>query len=116
LLKDRSETLAMLAEEAMMFYGQARATPELLAQHVTAEIKPAMHALAARIEGVGDWKAEAITQQIKAVLEQFKLKMPKLAVPVRVAVFGRPQTPDLAVVLCLAGRDRVVSRLREAAS
>jgi glutamyl-tRNA synthetase len=116
LLKDRSETLAMLADEAMMFYGEARATPELLAQHVTADIKPALGELAARMDGLPDWNAEAIAPVIKAVLGEFKLKMPKLAVPVRVAVFGRPQTPDLAVVLGLAGRERVVGRLRAAAA
>ena len=115
LFKDRSETLAVLADEAMMFYGEARATPELLAQHVTAEVKPALADLAARLDAVTEWKAEAISALIKAVLVQFGLKMPKLAVPVRVAVFGRAQTPDLAVVLALAGKSRVISRLREAA-
>jgi glutamyl-tRNA synthetase len=116
LFKDRSETLAVLADEAMMFYGDARASDELLAQHVTAEVKPALAELASRLDGLADWKAEAISPVIKAVLEQFKLKMPKLAVPVRVAVFGRAQTPDLVVVLGLAGKARVVSRLRASAA
>ena len=115
LFKDRSETLAVLADEAMMFYGDARATPELLAQHVTLEMKPALAELAVKLAGIAEWKAEAISAAIKAVLEQFKLKMPRLAVPVRVVVFGRIQTPDLAVVLALAGKSRVISRLREAA-
>jgi len=115
LLKDRSETLAILADEAMMFYGEAKATPELLAQHVGDEVKPALRELALRLEAATEWRADMITPILKSVLEQFGLKMPKLAIPVRVAVFGRAQTPDLAVVLRLAGRERVVGRLRAAA-
>ena len=114
LLKDRSETLAVLADEAMMFYGDSRAAPELLAQHVSAEVRPALIDLAVRLAGIPDWTNEGISAAIKGVLEQFKLKMPKLAIPVRVAVFGRPQTPDLVAVLCLAGRERVIARLRSA--
>ncbi len=116
LFKDRSETLAVLADEAMMFYGEARATPELLAQHLTPEVKTMLVDLALRLDGVADWKSEGISAAIKAVLEQFKTKMPKLAVPVRVAVFGRAQTPDLISVLGLAGKGRVLRRLREVAT
>ncbi len=39
------------------------------------------------------------------------MKMPKLAVPLRVAVLGVVQTPALAMVLTLLGRDRVLERL-----
>ena len=116
LFKDRSETLAVLADEAMMFYGEVRPTAELIAQHLTPEVKIMLADLASRLEGVLDWKSEGISAAVKAVLEQFKTKMPKLAVPVRVAVFGRTQTPDLIAVLSLAGRERVLGRLREAAA
>ena len=40
--------------------------------------------------------------------------MPQVAVPLRVAVTGRTQTPSIDAVLELIGRDTVLQRLREA--
>jgi glutamyl-tRNA synthetase len=113
LLKDRSETLADLADEAMMFYGDVHPTAELLREHLTAEVTPALVELATRFEALGDWSGESITAVVQAVVKQYALKMPKLAVPLRVLVFGVIQTPALSPVLLLAGKDRVVGRLRQ---
>jgi len=112
LLKDRSETLADLADEAMMFYGDRHPTAELLREHLTAEVRPALAELATRFEALGDWSGEAITVAVQAVVKQYALKMPKLAVPLRVLIFGVIQTPALSPVLLLAGKDRVVGRLK----
>ena len=51
----------------------------------------------------------------KDTLAEHKLKMPQLAVPVRVAVCGRVQTPAIDAVLALFDRDVVLRRLAEAA-
>ena len=67
--------------------------------------------LAKTLASTDGWTAEVIGASIKAVLGRHKLKMPELAIPVRVAVFGQPQSPDLAQSLHIAGRTRVVSRL-----
>jgi hypothetical protein len=37
--------------------------------------------------------------------------MPKLAMPLRAMVFGLTQTPNLASVLALAGKERVLGRV-----
>ena len=37
--------------------------------------------------------------------------MPQLAMPLRVAVTGRPQTPSIDAVLELVGREAVLARL-----
>jgi glutamyl-tRNA synthetase len=39
------------------------------------------------------------------------LKMPQVAIPLRVAVLGVPQTPSIDAVLEVLGRERVLSRL-----
>jgi glutamyl-tRNA synthetase len=111
LLRDRSETLAVLADEAMMFYAEVHPAAELLATHINAEIMPALRSLRDGLHSLSDWNATEIAAAMKAVLAQHALKMPKLAIPVRVAVFGRTQTPDLAIVLALLGRDKVLQRL-----
>ena len=112
LFKDRSETLDEIAEQAMMFYGPAHPTREQLEASVTKDIQPALADLAACFAGVGEWGAESIMAAINAVMDKHKLKLPKIAMPLRVIVFGRTQTPNLGPVLALAGKKRVVERLQ----
>jgi glutamyl-tRNA synthetase len=117
LLKDRAPpTLAELADGAMLFYGDVHPTEELLAQHLATEIRPALAELARVLSGLPEWREDAIGAAFNSVLKQHKLKMPKLAMPVRVMVFGQAQTPSLFPVLALAGRERVVGRLRRYAA
>ena len=113
LFKDRSDTMDELMNEAMMFFRDPPINAELSAIHITTDIKPVLNELANQLEVLDEWQPAAISAVFKTVLEQHKLKMPKLAVPVRLAVFGRVQTPDVATVLSVAGKERVVSRLRK---
>jgi glutamyl-tRNA synthetase len=112
LVKDRASTLNELADSALMFYRRVHASPEVLAQHVTAQVRPALADLAVALESLPAWDASAIGTAVKATLERHRLKMPQLAMPVRVLVFGQPQTPAINEVLALAGRERVVAALR----
>jgi len=108
LLKERSETLEVLAGEAMMFYGE----PGVVRGSVIDEVRPALAELTAAFAGLGDWRAESIMSAIQAVIDKHKLKLPKLAMPLRMIVFGRAQTPNLGPMLALAGRKRVLERLQ----
>jgi glutamyl-tRNA synthetase len=112
LFKDRAETLQTLADECGMFYGEVAPSPELLSTHVGPEIRDVLRALADALEALPVWSALPILEQVRQALQANRLKMPQLAIPVRVCVFGRTQTPDLGVVLELAGQATVVARLR----
>ena len=57
------------------------------------------------------WEQAAISAALKAVLAQTGLKMPQLAMPVRVLVLGTAQTPSLDAVLALSDREKVLARL-----
>jgi glutamyl-tRNA synthetase len=113
LFKDRAETLENLAAQAKMFYGEARAAPEQLQANVSDEIRPALAELAALFAAIGDWNAETVTGALQAVMDKHGLKMPRIAVPLRVIIFARTQTPNLAPMLALAGKKRVLARLQE---
>src|SRR5712671_5422740 len=52
LLKERSETLAVLAGEAMMFYVESKSTREQLEQGLTAEVRAALAELAAKFSAI----------------------------------------------------------------
>ena len=110
LLKDRCDTLVALAEWIALFYGDVYPTAEDLAKHVTPEVKPAVQALRTALTGC-EWSVATIAATIKEVLAATGLKMPALAMPVRVLVMGTPQTPSLDKVLYLCGREKALERL-----
>ena len=112
LFKDRCDTTVALADWARLFYLPAQPSPEVLAQHVTDAVKPALLDLAQRLATV-EWSKEAIAAELKASLAAFGLKMPALAMPVRVLVMGTPQTPSVDAVLWLQGREKVLSALQK---
>ncbi|MFN3751658.1 MAG: glutamate--tRNA ligase [Thiobacillus sp.] len=111
LVKERAATLSELADAATLFYRTLHPAPELLAQHVTADVVPALHELAGRFETIA-WERAAISAAFKETLAAHGLKMPKLAMPVRVLVTGEPQTPAIDATLELIGKARVLERLK----
>ena len=112
LVKDRAHTVHQIADAAMLFYRDHIPEATLLTTHVTEALRPALTSLRERLTGVV-WERAAIAVEIKATLSSFGLKMPQLAMPVRLIVAGTPQTPSLDAVLELFGRDRVLQRLGE---
>jgi len=113
LLKERARTLNELAEHAMLFYGPHRASDELIAQHLTGASLVAVRAFAERA-GALPWERAALNALIKALVADQRLKMPQLAVPLRVALTGRTQTPSIDAVLEIFGRSTALDRIRAA--
>jgi glutamyl-tRNA synthetase len=110
LFKDRCETLAVLADWAARFYRPATPDAEEYARHVTEAVRPAISELARRLQACA-WEAPAIGAALKDTLAATGLKMPQLAMPVRVLVLGTAQTPSLDAVLALLPQADVVGRL-----
>jgi len=114
LFKDRCDTLVVLAKWASGFYLPVQPHPEELSHHVTDAIKPAIALLVARLAQVSAWDIPSIAQAIKDVLVEAGLKMPQLAMPVRVLLLGTAQTPSLDAVISLFSQKEVVQRLSKA--
>ena len=113
LLKDRCDTTVTLATWAAKFYADVSPEPAELAQHVTDAVKPALQVLVAKLATCA-WDKASIAAVIKEVLTATGLKMPQLAMPVRVLVLGTPQTPSLDAVLELLGKEKVLQRIGKA--
>ena len=111
LFKDRSDTTVVLADWAERFYGDVSPKPDEVTQHVTPAVKPALDLLVERLASCA-WDKATISSVIKEVLAACAIKMPQLAMPVRVLVMGTAQTPSLDAVLELSAREIVLERLR----
>jgi len=113
LLKDRCDTTVALADWVARFYADVQPDADMLAQHVTDAVKPALQVLSAKLSACA-WDKASIGATIKEVLTECAIKMPQLAMPVRVLVLGTPQTPSLDAVLELLEKEKVMERLARA--
>ncbi len=111
LFKDRCDTTVVLADWAEAFYADVTPNPDEVHQHVSDPVKPALALLLDKLANCA-WDRPSISAAIKEVLGACGLKMPQLAMPVRVLVMGTTQTPSLDAVLELHTREKVLKRLK----
>ncbi|MBR7799504.1 glutamate--tRNA ligase [Undibacterium fentianense] len=112
LLKERTNTTVELAQAAMLFYRQPAPDAALLEQHITDAIRPALQEFTTSCATV-EWSKSAISASMKEVLAKHGLKMPQLAMPLRLLLTGQLQTPSIDAVIELFGRDVVLQRLQK---
>ncbi|MEY2952519.1 MAG: hypothetical protein RLZZ401_606 [Pseudomonadota bacterium] len=110
LFKDRCDTTVALGHWAAAFYADVSPQPDELAQHVADAIRPALTSLSDKLRECV-WDKAGISAAIKETLAAHQLKMPQLAMPVRVLVMGTAHTPSLDAILALSKRETVLQRL-----
>ena len=112
LYKERVVTLNELADAAEVFYIDLHPAQELLDAHFVPEVLPALRELAGRFADVA-WEAPALAALIKELLTRHNLKMPRLAMPLRVMLVGQTHTPSVDAVLALFPRETVLARMKK---
>ena len=110
LYKDRVQNLNELADAAHPFYVAPHPSADLAAQHLTDAAKAALADLKCRL-AAADFSPDALSKVMKATLAATGLKMPQVAIPLRVALLGQPQSPAIDRVLAVLGREAVLQRL-----
>ena len=110
LFKDRCSTLVELAGWLQLLVTGGLARAEDISTCVTDAVLPALVKLADALS-LCEWTKPAIAAAIKQVLVDTGMKMPQLAMPVRMLVMGCPQTPSLDAILELMTREDVLARL-----
>lgn len=114
LLKDRADTLNQLAEGAMLFCAPWKAADDaLLAEFIDDQALALLSAFADQAAALPNWTTESLDTTIKTILVEHGIKMPKLAIPLRLLVTGQKQTPAIGAVLAILGRELVLQRLRQ---
>lgn len=110
LYKERVATLNELADAAEVFYIDLHPDATLLDAQLSAEAIPALHDLAQQL-AIVVWETTAISAAIKEVIVKHGLKMPKLAMPLRVMLTGQTQTPSVDALVALFPRELVLARI-----
>lgn len=110
LYKGRVATLLELADEAEVFYTDVHPDKALLDEHLLPEVLPALRELHERFATVV-WQTPELAALIKELLAKHGLKMPKLAMPLRVMLVGQTHTPSVDAVLALFPRETVLARM-----
>ncbi|BAL24443.1 glutamate--tRNA ligase [Azoarcus sp. KH32C] len=110
LYKERVSNLNELADAAELFCVEVHPAPELIAQHLTEGARAALASLETRLASA-NWDKASLNQAIKDTMAEHALKMPQVAIPLRVAVLGVAQTPAIDAVLEVMGRERVLRRV-----
>ncbi len=100
-----------LADAAEVFYIELHPARELLDEHLLPEVLPVLRELAIRFADV-DWEAPVLAALIKELLTKYNLKMPRLAMPLRVMLVGQTHTPSVDAVLALFPRETVLARMK----
>lgn len=112
LFKDRCSTTVELADWLSVYFVDVQPSEADLAQHLNEVSRPALIALRDRLAELPSWDAPSINQAIKNTIGERKVKMPQLAIPLRVLVCARTQTPPVDAVLALFDKNTVLKRLQ----
>ena len=111
LLKDRSPTWVVLTDWVALFFAPSALEGEALAARLTEPVRAAVAGFLAGLPAAaGD--RDAIGALMKAMLKTHGLKMPQLAVPLRLMVFGVEQTPSVDAMLALVPVAEIEARVR----
>ncbi|MBL8484003.1 MAG: glutamate--tRNA ligase, partial [Rhodocyclaceae bacterium] len=110
LYKDRVATLNELTDAVEAFFVDVDIAPALRDEHLGEAARAALGVLRAKL-AAGTWDKATLSAAIKATCKETGLKMPQVAIPLRVALLGQPQSPSIDAVLEAMGASRVMARL-----
>jgi len=112
---DRAKTLKEMAETSLYFFGEMVEYDEKATKkHLRPVVFEPLTTLCEKFEALQTWDAETLHETINAVATQYELKMPKIAQPLRVAVTGNSMSPSIDATVALIGKDRTITRLKQA--
>lgn len=113
LLKQRVKTLPELVQSCQFYIHPVSYPLQGKASKMMNAESPALCAdIAQHLSEVSLWDAKTIGQALKSFAESKGVGFGKIGQPTRAAVSGTPQSPDLAEMLAVFGKDETIARLR----
>ena len=114
-LKMRSRTLVEMAEGARFYFQKELAYEDKGDRKF---LKPnaleLMEEIRGRLEKIDDFTQKELESVFSDFLEERQIKLGKIAQPLRVALTGKTASPGLFEVMEVLGKEKVLSRLKDA--
>ena len=111
LVRASAFTLNELREASAYFESPPPPPDELLSRYLAAENRPAVHSLAEKLRALEKWNAAEIKRTIKEIARANQLKFAALGMPLRALLTGRSESPDIAEVAEVLGREESLRRI-----
>lgn len=111
LYQPQASSLNALAEAITFFYQQPTADPAMVKKHLNETALETMRALFEVLNPLGQWDAETLQNVVGEFMKENGLKIPKVFMPLRTMLIGKPQSPDLYQVMQFLGKETVIARM-----
>jgi glutamyl-tRNA synthetase len=113
--QERAKTLVEMAEISTFFYIDFQEFDEKAARKNLRPVsREPLEMVRAELASLDEWVPERLHQVVVDVAESLKLKLGKVAQPLRVAIVGRAASPGIDVTLHLVGREACLRRIDRA--
>ena len=114
-LQPRSKTLEEMARQAHFFFtGDVVLEEAAAGKFLKGDVLGPLKALRDRLAELKVFDEKALEEVFVRLMEQFDLKLGKIAQPVRVALTGTTVSPGIFEIMTVLGPERVVARLDRA--
>ena len=111
---EKAHTLVELAED-LSYFAEAAAIPsDAFLKHAPPPRREALTELAAQLAQLDCFAADAIREVLDSCCRKHQLKFRQLAMPLRTALAGRENTPDICQIASLLGKEETTARLQQA--
>ena len=114
VMAERVETLKAMAEQTRCYFEgditlDQKATKKWLK---TGSIEPLKCAYQ-KLDALDNWQAEPLHEVVQSTSEELEVGMGKIGMPLRVAVTGSSNSPDLGVTLEWVGKEKALQRIQK---
>lgn len=115
LLGERCKTLKEMAQSCRYFYEDfAEFDADAAKKHLRPVARQPLEVVRDKLAAITDWTAENVHHAIQATADELEVGMGKVGMPLRVAVTGAGQSPELDVTVHAIGKTRSIERINKA--
>jgi len=111
-LKERAKNIVELTNNAMFY---ARKRPLSLADKAVAllgsEARRHLVGLSPRLDAAADWKADALEELLRRYSDEERVRLGKIAQPLRAALTGAAASPGIFEIMEVLGKEETLGRL-----
>lgn len=112
IFRERCKTLKEMAEQAVYFYREYEEyEPNAVKKWFKSNSCEALEKVKDKLLKLNDWQAPLIHGTMEEAVNEMQVGFGKVGMPVRLAITGTGQSPDMGEIMAVLGRDKCIARL-----